>query len=118
MDEIAERLDANDEMIRNFRNRLSACIDLARKKVTWNYRSIVPQYYPKLNQMSFLLPIGLEKDTKVDAALVVQGMRSDDDKLQYQAYTIFPLPYAYRNARLVAKPISDWLTPEYVFAKP
>lgn len=115
LEEMADRINADDEMIRRFRSRLKSCIDLAQKKVKWNYRSIVPQYYPRHDQMSFLLPIALQTDSKIDAALVVQKQRLEDESLRYQAYTIFPLPYAYRNARLVAKPISDWLTPEFVF---
>ena len=115
LEELADRIDTDDEMIRRFRSRLKSCIELAQKKVKWNYRSIVPQYYPRHDQMSFLLPIALQNDSKIDAALVVQKQRLEDESLRYQAYTIFPLPYAYRNARLVAKPISDWLTPEFVF---
>lgn len=110
---IADRLDQNDAMYRRLRNRLKDAILLARKRVSWNYRAVVPQYYPKHNLMSFLLPISLSDDTKVDAALVVQSIRVDG-KLRYQGYTIYPLAYAYRNARLVAKPISDWLDPERI----
>jgi hypothetical protein len=104
-------------MYRRLRNRLKDAILLARKRVSWNYRAVVPQYYPKHNLMSFLLPISLSDDTKVDAALVVQSIRVDG-KLRYQGYTIYPLAYAYRNARLVAKPISDWLDPENNHANP
>jgi cold shock CspA family protein len=110
---IADRLNQNDAMYRRLRNRLKDAILLARKRVSWNYRAVVPQYYPKHNLMSFLLPISLSDDTKVDAALVVQSIRVDG-KLRYQGYTIYPLAYAYRNARLVAKPISDWLDPERI----
>lgn len=106
-------LNQNDAMYRRLRNRLKDAILLARKRVSWNYRAVVPQYYPKHNLMSFLLPISLSDDTKVDAALVVQSIRVDG-KLRYQGYTIYPLAYAYRNARLVAKPISDWLDPERI----
>lgn len=115
LESIADRLDKNDAMFRRFRNRLSDAILLARKRVSWNYRSVVPQYYPRHNRMSFLLPLALMDDTKIDAALVVQSERvGDESKLSYQGYTIFPLTYAYRNARLVAKPISDWLDPERI----
>lgn len=113
---VADRLNQNDAMFRRLRNRLKDAIQLARKRVSWNYRAVVPQYYPNRNLMSFLLPITLLDDTKVDAALVVQSNRVNG-KLKYQAYTIFPLAYAYRNARLVAKPISDWLDPERILGK-
>lgn len=115
LEKVADRLNKDDAAFRRFRNRLSDAIRLARKRVSWNYRSVVPQYYPKHNRMSFLLPLALMDDTKIDAALVVQSERvGGDDKLRYQGYTIFPLAYAYRNARLVAKPISDWLDPERI----
>jgi len=115
LEAIADRLDKDDAMFRRFRNRLSDAILLARKRVSWNYRSVVPQYYPRHNRMSFLLPLALLDDTKIDAALVVQSERvGHEAKLSYQGYTIFPLTYAYRNARLVAKPISDWLDPERI----
>lgn len=110
---VADRLNQNDAMFRRLRNRLKDAIQLARKRVSWNYRAVVPQYYPKHDLMSFLLPITLLDDTMVDAALVVQSNRVNG-KLKYQALTIFPLAYAYRNARLVAKPISDWLDPERI----
>lgn len=121
---IADRLNLDDAMYRRLRSRLKEAIQLARKRASWNYRAVVPQYYPKHNVMSFLLPISLLNDSevdpatgaqriRVDAALVVQKMRVDG-KLRYQGYTIFPLAYAYRNARLVAKPISDWLNPERI----
>ena len=119
LDTLADSLDKDDSLFRKFRNRLSDAIRLARKRVSWNYRSVVPQYYPKHNRMSFLLPLALMDDTKIDTALVVQSERvGGDDKLRYQGYTIFPLAYAYRNARLVAKPISDWLDPERILGNP
>jgi cold shock CspA family protein len=115
LEQVANRLNNDDAAFRRFRNRLSDAIRLARKRVSWNYRSVVPQYYPKHNRMSFLLPLALMDDTKIDAALVVQSERvGGENKLRYQGYTIFPLAYAYRNARLVAKPISDWLDPERI----
>jgi cold shock CspA family protein len=115
LEAIADRLDNDVAMFRRFRNRLSDAILLARKRGGWNYRSVVPQYYPRHNRMSFLLPLALLDDTKIDTALVVQSERiGDEGKLNYQGYTIFPLTYAYRNARLVAKPISDWLDPKRI----
>jgi cold shock CspA family protein len=119
LEKIADRLNNDDAAFRKFRNRLSDAIRLARKRVSWNYRSVVPQYYPKHNRMSFLLPLALIDDTKIDTALVVQSERvGGEGKLRYQGYTIFPLAYAYRNARLVAKPISDWLDPERILGNP
>lgn len=110
---LAKRINDDDALFRKLYNRLEAAIKLAQARARWNYRAVVPQYYPKHNKMSFLLPIALLEDTKIDAALVVQAERVDGE-LKYQGYTIFPLSFAYRNARLVAKPISDWLNPESI----
>lgn len=110
---LAKRINEDDALFRKLYNRLEAAIKLAQARARWNYRAVVPQYYPKHNKMSFLLPIALLEDTKIDAALVVQAERVDGE-LKYQGYTIFPLSFAYRNARLVAKPISDWLNPESI----
>ena len=110
---IADALNEDDDMFRNLRDRLSRAISLARRRARWNYRAVVPQYYPRHNKMSFLLPLSLVNDSKIDAALVVQAYRIDGN-LRYQGFTIFPLSYAYKNARLVAKPISDWLDPEKI----
>ena len=111
--QLADDLDKDDAMFRKLHNRLAAAIDLAQARARWNYRAVVPQYYPRFNKMSFLLPLALLDDTKIDAALVVQAERVQGE-LKYQGYTIFPLSYAYRNARLVAKPISDWLNPSEI----
>ena len=115
LEKILDKLDSDDEMFRRLLNRLDDAIELARRRAQWNYRAVVPQYYPRHNKMSFLLPLSLLTDAKIDAALVVQSHRTDGD-LSYQGYTIFPLSYAYSNARLVAKPISDWLDPKEIFA--
>lgn len=115
LENMADTINRDDAMFRDLRDRLSRSIDLARKRVSWNYRSVVPQYYPKHNLMSFLLPLSLLDDRRIDAALVVQSQRvGPDGKLRYQGQTIYPLAYAYRNARLVAKPISDWLDPKII----
>lgn len=116
--ELADKLNKDDAMFRKLHSRLLHAIVRAREKARWNYRAVVPQYYPRHNRMSFLLPLALVdlSDTIIDAALVVQAERVDGE-LKYQAYTIFPLSYAYRNARLVAKPISDWLNPEKILEK-
>ena len=115
LEKISDKLDNDDEMFRKLLNRLGDAIDRACRRARWNYRAVVPQYYPRRNVMSFLLPLSLLKEEKIDAALVVQSHRTDGD-LSYQGYTIFPLSYAYSNARLVAKPISDWLDPKEIFA--
>lgn len=60
--------------------------------------------------MSLLLPLAIVDDEKVDLALVVTRNPSGS----YQGRTVFPLDWAYQNARLVCRPDSDWLVTERV----
>ena len=80
------------------------------KKVSWNFKTAIPQYYPRVKKLQLLLPICLVSDQDVDLALAVERTPS----LNYLAHTMFPLDLAYRNARLVCKPNSDWLDPEEI----
>ena len=64
--------------------------------------------------MSFLLPLALVSDEKVDIALVVTRNPSGS----YQGRTVLPLGWDYKNARLVCRPDSDWLTPDRVESDP
>ena len=63
-------------------------------------------YYPKKDKMCVFLPLCLVKDNEVDVALVVEKTPSG----RYQGSTIYELSWAYKCARLVCRPDSDWLT--------
>ena len=93
-------------MFRRLRWRLSDAVELARKRVRWNYKTAIPSYYPRANAMSLLLPLCLLDDEHADAALVVQLMPSGN----YQGQTILTMQQAYTNARLICRPDSDWLS--------
>jgi hypothetical protein len=80
-------------------------VELAIKKVRWNYKTAVPVYYPTENTVNLLLPLCLLSDDHVDLALVVEKTDSGN----YQGHTIYPLDWAYSNARLIARPESSWL---------
>jgi hypothetical protein len=60
--------------------------------------------------MSLLLPLAIVNDEVVDVALVVTRNPSGS----YQGRTVLPLAWAYKNARLVCKPDSDWLVPDRI----
>ena len=85
---------------------------LAEKRIRWNFKTAIPQYYPRFNLMSLLLPLALINDEVVDIALVVTKNPSGS----YLGRTILPLDWAYMNARLVCRPDSDWLVPQRVQA--
>ena len=91
-------------------NRMEDALDLALKRVRLHDKTAIPQYYPTLDQMSLLLPLALVSDEETDLALVVEKTRSGN----YLGHTVLPLDWAYNNARLVCRPLSDWLSPERI----
>lgn len=107
---LSRYVDENDRIYRRLRSRMEDAIDMALKRVRWNYRAAVPCYFPKGNCMSMMLPLCLEDDTVTDAALVVLKNPSGS----YQGQTVLQLDKAYLDARLVCRPDLDWLklTPE------
>jgi len=87
-------------------------IDLARKRSRWNFKAAIPHYFPTLKRLDFLLPLCLLDDTTVDVALAVQRTETG-----YLGNTLLPLDWAYKSARLVCRPDSDWLAPERIDAQ-
>lgn len=102
---LASAIENDNKTYRNLSNRLKDSINLAVKRIQWNFKTAIPMYFPKMNTMSLLLPLSLVDDEVVDVALVVEKTKSDN----YIGHTILPLNWAYNNARLVARPDSDWL---------
>lgn len=88
-------------------------MDLALKKVEWNYKTAIPTYFPTRNCGSLLLPLSLVDEDHVDLALVVERQPSGACLGQ----TILPLSLAYSNSRLVTRPDSDWLRTDLVRAR-
>lgn len=98
--------------------RLESALRLALKRVTWNFKTAIPVWYPKKQKLSLLLPLSLIDDKTPDVALVVEQIQQSDrmgrKNINYTAHTIFTLDMAYNNSRLVCKPDSDWLIPENI----
>lgn len=86
-------------------SKLERSVVMARKRISWNYKAAIPSYYPLNNSMSFLLPLCLSSPDKADVALVVKLQ----DSGVYQGVTILTLEMAYKDARLICRPDSDWL---------
>jgi hypothetical protein len=105
-----EAVEEDDRCYRDIKRRVEDATDLALKRTRWNFKTAIPQYYPRLDEMSFLLPLAIQNDEIVDVALVI----SKNPSGSYQGSTILPLEWAYKNARLVCRPDSDWLTPERI----
>ncbi len=101
-EKIASDPDVYDDLEAAFRNAVRKAV----MRVSWNYRTAIPVYFPTNNKMSILLPISFNTKIEAEIALVVEYNSTSQ---KYSAPTILTLPAAYSNARLVCKPESDWL---------
>ncbi len=88
---------------KNILNNLNGSIESMKKKVSANYKLAIPQYYEGIIQL--LLPLCLEDDETPSLALAVTKVGN-----YYQGHTCLTLDMAYNNARLIAKPESNWLS--------
>jgi uncharacterized protein DUF3825 len=104
----------DSQAYRSMKNRFKDAVELALKRVRWNFKTSIPQYFPARDEMSLLLPLDIVSDEQPDLALVVERTRSGN----YLGHTVLPLDWAYNNARLVCQPLSDWLMPERIQESP
>lgn len=110
LDENLDRypVDLRDNSHRR-RMMLQGAVTEAGKRAQMNYKVAVPQFYfghggAEPGRIQLLLPLCFENPTRADLALVVER-----EERAYRAFTVLPLDRAYNNARLIAKPESDWL---------
>lgn len=83
-------------------NTFTGALGFMIKRVEANYKLAVPQYYK--GGIQLLLPLSLDNTENVHLALVVSKMSEC-----YRGSTCLTLDMAYQNARLIAKPESNWL---------
>jgi hypothetical protein len=97
---------------------LEHAIQVAAAKARSNWRLAAPQFYwPRTGEagrLQLLLPLALIDPDRVDLALVVDryppySESPEPNGASYRAYTVLPLEWAYRNARLVTRPEAYWL---------
>ena len=104
--QLREIVSENDRLFMRIQNRIRDSIELAKKRVSRNYKTAIPSYFPKRNTMSLMLPLCLTDEEKPDVALVVEQTQSGN----YQGQTILTLDQAYIDARLLCRLNSEWLT--------
>ncbi len=107
---LSEKIASDSRILKRLKNRFEDAVELAVKRVEWNYKTAIPMYFPTRNTMSLLLPLALVDEDKVDLALVVERHPSGS----YQGQTVLPLGMAYANSRLVTRPDSDWLKTDVI----
>lgn len=111
---IGKLIKDNIEALSFLQTKLDEAIKVSIMRCQWNYKTAIPYYEPKSKGIGWLLPLcirkkdGRKKDSLIPfAALVVTKKPSG----RYQGETIYKLSWAYRCARLVCRPDSDWLSP-------
>ena len=89
---------------------LNSAKEMTLKRLRRNYKLAIPQWYPILGATGaqLLLPLDLTQSGTADLALVVSATEGGG----YRGHTVLTLEMAYSNARLVARPNSDWLRPQ------
>lgn len=107
---LATAIESDTKTYRNMTNRFKDALKLAIKRVEWNFKTAIPMYFPTNNKITLLLPLSLVDDEIVDIALVTEKTKSGN----YIGHTILPLSWSYSNARLVARPDSDWLVADKI----
>lgn len=98
-------LQGNSQLLRN---ALDGAIREAGKRAQMNWKTAVPQYYFGRGEgfIQLLLPLCILQPDRADLALVLDKVHSEK---RYRAHTVLTLSMAYKNARLIARPYSDWL---------
>ena len=82
---------------------LKGYIDTAIQRATANYKLAVPHYYQ--DKIQLMIPLCFNKNDTPDVALVLDKRNGN----HYQAKTCLTMEMAYMDARLIAKPESNWL---------
>ena len=88
------------------RNCIMGSVQSLKKRIEANYKTVIPQWYKERIQL--LAPLYLTNAEKPDLALVLS---LSDDKSKYYGHTCLTTEMAYNNARLIARPDSEWLVP-------
>lgn len=105
-EDLRNAINEDSKAMRRLTKRLEDALETSLKRVEWNFKSAIPMYYPKKDKMCLFLPLCLVDEERVDVALVVERTPSG----RYLGVTIYELSWAYKCARLVCRPDSDWLT--------
>ncbi len=110
--ELSDMIAENSRLYNRIKNRIEDAIALAKKQVRWNFKTAIPSFFPTRNVMNLMLPLSLQDETSVDAALIVELTRSGS----YQGQTVLSLQQAYIDSRLLCRPNSEWLNSENIKA--
>jgi hypothetical protein len=107
---LADDIYNDEDWLQYLTTRFKNALNITLSRVAWNYKTAIPMYYVERHQFSLLLPLALEKKDVVDVALVLEHKVNKERKVNnYVGRTIYTLEMAYKCARLITRPDSDWL---------
>ncbi len=117
--ELGELIADTPRLASPFRDHLDGEVERACRRAARNYKYAVPCFYPARQVMSILLPLTCavatdEEEPKPNLVLVCERTVSGD----YIGQTVFDLPMAYVDARLLCAPESEWLNPTRIASIP
>ena len=92
---------------------LDNVVNAAIKKLSWNWRAVVPCYNPERDESCFLLPVSFCDATKPDRAMIASAHEVNGEMI-YAIHTVISLEWAYLDARLVCRPESEWLAADNI----
>jgi len=100
-------LQSDDATLRKLQRVVREAMELTLRRLEWEIHAAVPGYYSRGNRVSLLFPLSILSERRVDCVLVVDRMPSG----AYIASTVLSLRQAYNHARIVSRPVVDWLDP-------
>ncbi len=83
----------------------NAALETSQKKAKRNMFLVVPQFYD--GKYMFLMPLTLAGPCGAEPTTIALALQKQGD--QYRGNTIFNLETAYKKARLINRPESNWL---------
>lgn len=90
---------------------LTGVINKSIQKVIANYKLAVPHYYQ--NKIQLLIPLYFGENESPSVALVLDLKKNG----YYQAATCLSMEMAYTDARIIAKPESNWLMADNIIGE-
>lgn len=108
---LAEKIQGNDFLYNLLRASLEISINKGIAMMHYDYRKVLPSFFPTRNVLSFMVPLTFGRNgNRVEAVLLIEKTASGN----YQGQTILTLKQCYVNSRLISPLESTYLKPEEI----
>lgn len=102
----AIRIVRESDLLKDIRARIEYAVRDAIRRQRANYKTIIPCFYPRANEICFLLPLALSGVTSNNPAMVLASI---DGGRTYYGKTILSMDMVYKHSRLICRPEADWI---------